>query len=320
LSAVSTSDGQRQAQAERAYPGIAVYSSSAELLEHAAELDVAVIAAPNRAHVALARSSLDAGLAVVVDKPLAATAAAAQGLIEHAARVARPLTVYQNRRWDGDFLTVRALLDSGRLGRVVRFESRFERWRPMVAGGWRDRAEPDEAGGLLYDLGSHLIDQALMLFGPAQQVYAELDRQRACAQVDDDSFVAITHTNGVRSQLWMSAMAAQAGPRFRVLGDQAAYVKYGLDPQEAVLKGGGRPEAGQPWGVEAPERWGRLGSDDTAEPIPTVDGDYPAFYRHLAAALLDGRPLPVDPRDAVTALTVVAAAAESGATGRVVAL
>ena len=143
-----------------------------------------------------------------------------------------------------------------------RFESRFERWRPEPRRTWREDGTPSEAGGLLYDLGSHLIDQALVLFGPATTVYAELDRRRAGVVVDDDSFVALTHASGVRSHLWMSSVAAQAAPRMRVLGSAAAYTKYGLDVQEAALRAGARPGPG--WGEELPEHWGRLGTDDDA--------------------------------------------------------
>src|SRR5262249_42471240 len=151
------------------------------------------------------------------------------------------LTVFQNRRWDGDFLTVRQLLGSGQLGTVARFESRFERWRPKLSGGWRESGDPEDAGGLLYDLGSHLVDQALLLFGAVTQIYAELDARRAGSRTDDDTFVALTHESGVRSHLWMSAVAAEPGPRFRIFGNEAAFTKYGLDVQEAALREGGDP-------------------------------------------------------------------------------
>ncbi len=145
-----------------------------------------------------------------------------------------------------------------------RFESRFERWRPKPKGGWRESGDPAEIGGLLYDLGSHVVDQALVLFGPAAQVYAETDVRRAGAETDDDTFLAITHANGVRSHLYVSATTAQLGPRFRVLGSQAGYVKYGLDPQEAALREGKRPGPG--WGEEDESLWGRVGSGSPRRP------------------------------------------------------
>jgi scyllo-inositol 2-dehydrogenase (NADP+) len=198
---------------------------------------------------------------------------------------------------------------------VHRFESRFERWRPAPKPGWRELADPEEAGGILYDLGSHLIDQALSLFGPARRVYAELERRRDGAAVDDDAFVALSHHSGVRSHLWMSAVAAQPGPRLRVLGSRGAYVKWGMDVQEEALRGGARPGAG--WGEEPEPRWGTLGADEDVRPVPTEPGDYPAFYRGVAAALREGAPPPVDPADAVAALEVIEAARRSAAEGRV---
>ena len=167
-----------------------------------------------------------------------------------------------------------------------RFESRFERWRPQLKGGWRESGDPAEIGGLLYDLGSHVVDQALTLFGPATSVYAESDVRRPGAETDDDTFIALTHANGVRSHLYMSAIAAQLGPRFRVLGSEAAYVKYGLDPQEAALREGARPHGGRRWGVEPESAWGPWATSARDGPSPTLDGDYPAYYagdRHRAA-------------------------------------
>lgn len=215
------------------------------------------------------------------------------------------LAPFQNRRWDNDFLTLRALLAEDALGEVHRFESRFERWRPRPKGGWRESGDPEEVGGLLYDLGSHLVDQALTLFGPAASVYAESDVRRAGAAADDDTFIAITHDNGVRSHLWMSATAAQLGPRFRVLGSRSAYVKYGLDPQEAALREGARPAQGMPWGVEPEFEWGTLGALDEVRTVPTLDGDYPAFYDAVSVALREGTPPPVTAHEAAAALQVL---------------
>jgi predicted dehydrogenase len=240
----------------------------------------------------------------VVDKPLAPTAAAARDLVDEATNRGLMLTVFQNRRWDGDFLTLRRLVGEGALGDVLRFESRFERWRPTPKGGWREHGDPGEAGGLLYDLGSHLIDQALHLFGPAGSVYAEVDRRREGMEVDDDTFVALTHDSGVRSHLWMSAVAARPAPRFRVLGTRAAYTKHGLDVQEEALRAGARP-GGADWGSEPPEQWGELGAGDEARPVPTEAGAWQQFYAGVVACLRDGAPPPVDPRDAIAVLDVI---------------
>jgi scyllo-inositol 2-dehydrogenase (NADP+) len=307
IAAIVTRAAERSARARAEHPQAAVLASAAELWRRAGELDLIVVAAPNRAHVPLALAALQAGLPVVVDKPLAPTAAEARALVAEAERRGLMLTVFQNRRWDGDFLTVQRLLASGELGRVLRFESRFERWRPEPKGGWRELGGREEAGGILYDLGSHLVDQALLLFGPARHVYAEIGRQRAGVQADDDSFVAITHTAGVRSHLWLNALAARPGPRFRVLGDRAAYTKYGMDVQEAALRAGDGP-GGADWGVEPEAAWGELGAGEQTRRVPTEPGAYARFYEGVVASLTRGAPPPVDPRDAVAALQVIEAA------------
>jgi predicted dehydrogenase len=274
-----------------------------------------VVAAPNDAHAPLARASLAAGLPVVVDKPVTPTAAEARELIELAEQAGLLLSVFQNRRWDGDFLTARRLIEEGELGEVTRFESRFERWRPVPKGGWRETGGREQAAGLLFDLGSHLVDQALTLFGPVVSVYAQLDARRPGVGSDDDAFVALTHAGGVRSHLWMSSVAAQLGPRMRLLGSRGAYVKYGLDVQEAALREGGRPgragQEGPDWGVENSDAWGTCGTDTESRTVETERGAYQAYYAGIAAALLDGGPVPVDPRDAVAALDVLEAARRS---------
>lgn len=320
LTTVVTTNEERRAQVEREHPGARPVDTPEALF--ALHPDLVVIASPNRTHVALARAALRAGIPVVVDKPLAATAAEGQELADLAARSGLLLSVFQNRRWDHDFLTVRRLVETGELGDVLRFESRFERWRPRLKGGWRESGDPAEVGGLLYDLGSHLVDQALTLFGPATRVYAESEVRRPGAEADDDSFIALRHASGVRSHLWMSAVTARLGPRFRVLGTRAGYVKYGLDPQEAALREGRRPvsTADSTWGTEPEEQWGTLGSGDEARPVPTVPGDYPAYYAGIASALREKTPPPVDAADAIAALRVLEAARRSAAEGRTVEL
>src|SRR5215208_1105062 len=319
LDAIVTRDPERRAAAAAAHPEATLLDSADAVWDRAGELGLVVVATPNRTHVPLARAALAAGLPVVVDKPLAATADEARALVAEARAGRLLLTVFHNRRWDGDLLTVRELMAGGDLGRVLRFESRFERWRPEIKAGWRERAGGEEAGGVLYDLGSHLIDQALWLFGPVDEVYAERDVRRPGAEVDDDAFVALTHVSGVRSHLWMSAVAADLGPRLRVLGDRAAYVKRGLDVQEAALRAGGSPS--QPgWGEEPQDAWGVVGAGEDWRPVPTERGDYGAFYAGVAAALLDGAPSPVPAGEVVTALDVLDATRRSAAERAVVRL
>ncbi|WP_411079276.1 Gfo/Idh/MocA family oxidoreductase [Streptomyces sp. cmx-18-6] len=326
LDTVVTSNEERRAEARAAYPEVAFAASPDELWERAGELDLVVIASPNKTHVSLATAALKAGLPVVVDKPIAGTAAEARELAALAKERGLLLSVFQNRRWDNDFRTLAALIADGELGDVQRFESRFERWRPHPKGGWRESGDPEEIGGLLYDLGSHVVDQALVLFGPAVQVYAESDVRRPGAAADDDTFIAITHVNGVRSHLYVSATTAQLGPRFRVLGSTAGYVKYGLDPQEAALREGRRPGAGsEPWGEEVETLWGRIGSGESpltggGTPVRTLPGDYPAYYAAVTAALRGTGGNPVTALQAAAALDVLEAARRSAREGTAVTL
>ena len=304
VAAVVTGSPERAEQARAEHPGVRVLAHADELFADPALADLVVIAAPNSAHAPLARAALQAGLPVVVDKPMTPTAAEAAELVEAAQKAGLLLSVFQNRRWDGDFLTVRRLLAEGRLGEVTRFESRFERWRPTPKGGWRETGGVEEAAGLLYDLGSHVVDQALHLFGPATVVHAETDVRRAGVKAGDDAFVALAHDSGVRSHLWMSAVASDLAPRFRVLGSTAAYVKYGLDVQEDALRTGMRPGDPQ-WGADEPERYGELGVPGDTATVETERGAYERYYAGIAAALLDGAPPPVDPNDAVRSLELL---------------
>jgi predicted dehydrogenase len=320
LVSVVTSNPDRQARARREHPGVGVLGQVSELWQAADEHDLVVVATNTAAHLLLGLAAVQAGLAVVVDKPLALTAAEGRRLATAARERDVLLTVFHNRRWDGDLRTLQRLLDADALGSVHRFESRFERWRPAPRpGAWRELERPEAGGGLLLDLGSHLVDQALLLFGQPRSVYAEVDRRRVGVEGDDDVFIALEHPGGVRSHLWASSLAAQVGPRLRVLGDRGAYVKHGLDVQEELLRAGRRPtEPG--WGREPRERWGWLGVDGELRKVETEPGAYQLFYAGLAEALRSGGPPPVDPNDAVVGLKILDAARQSAASGTTVRL
>ncbi|MEV5498551.1 Gfo/Idh/MocA family oxidoreductase [Nonomuraea fuscirosea] len=311
LAAVVTGNPDRRAEVAARYSAVAV----ADVRDLWEWCDLVVVASPNRTHVSTAAAALDHGLPVVVDKPLAGSAAEGRDLVRLAEERGLMLTVFHNRRWDGDFRTVLRLAGEGRLGEVRRFESRFERWRPVPKGGWRETGGPEEIGGLLYDLGSHLVDQAVRLLGPVREVYCESDVRREGVASDDDTFIALTHTggptdgptDGARSHLWVSSVAARLGPRFRVLGSRAGFVKYGMDVQEERLRAGISP--GSPgFGDDEEERWGVLGTEEAREVVRTEAGSYLDFYRGVAAALREGAAPPVDPREAVDVLTVIEAA------------
>jgi predicted dehydrogenase len=313
LATIVTSNPERAAAAAKDHPAARVVGSAERVWERAREHDLVVITTPNRFHVPLARAALAAGIAVVIDKPMAATSQEARDLIADANHRGVPLTVFQNRRWDGELLTVRRLIAEKALGDVLRFESRLDRWRPVPPPNvWREGGAPEDAGGLLYDLGSHLIDQAVCLFGAVTHVYAELDRRRPGVVVDDDMFVALTHASGVRSHLWASSLAAQPGMRLRVLGTKAAYSKLHADVQEAWLRSGRR--ADEPgFGEDPVEHWGTLGAGANVRSIQTEKGDYPAFYAHSVSWLREGASPPVDPDDAVAVLEIIEAAQRSAA-------
>jgi predicted dehydrogenase len=309
---IVTASLERRERARREHPAARVVDRVDAVFASPSGHDLVVVATPNSTHVPLALAALVAGRSVVVDKPFAPTAEEARRVVAEARRRGLFLSAYHQRRWDSDILTLRRLIAEGSLGDVLRFESRFERWRPVLKGGWRESDAPGGAGGLLYDLGSHLVDQALHLFGPVVRVYAELDRRRAGINVDDDVFLALTHASGVRSHLWASALAGQLGPRMRALGTRAAYVKVHSDGQEAALLAGGRPDRPD-WGVEPHARWGVLGVGDTASPVRSEPGAYQHYYAGVVASLRHGVSPPVDPDDAVAGLEIMAAAQRSAA-------
>jgi len=319
LVAIVTGNPARAARAREEHAAARILPD-AEALWNAIEsgeldVDLVVVASPSGLHFAHAERALRLGRHVVVDKPFVPTVAEGETLIALAAEQGVVLTVFQNRRWDGDFQTVAELVRSGRLGEVRRFESRFGWWEPEAPASWKATTTAADAGGILYDLGPHLIDQALRLFGPVREVYAELDSRRTGSAADDDAFVALEHESGVRSHLRMSCVEPAMGTRFRVTGSQGAYLSEGLDGQEAALGAGARP-GDEGFGVTPEEAWGEIVcAGSAAERVPTLRGDYGGFYAGLADAILRGGAAPVDPADSVEGLRIIARAREAAARG-----
>jgi len=311
LLGVVTTSAERRAQVAAEHPGLRTFGSLEELADAGAE--AVSISTPADTHTPLSEQALSLDLAVVCDKPFALDAPAANGTVQLAAARRLPLAPYQNRRWDSDFRTVRALADDGRLGTVTRFESRFERFEP-------EPGPPAAGGGTLLDFGSHLVDQALVLLGPVTGVYAEW-RRHANGR-DDDVFVALTHADGGHSHLWGSWSQGAPGDRFRVVGTEGAYVVGGpMDGQEAALLAGQTPATlGERWGAEPEERWGRLLRGDEGVVVPTERGRWDLFYPAFAAAVRGEGPVPVDPRDAVATARVLDAAVRSATEGVVIRL
>ncbi|RII95573.1 oxidoreductase [Clavibacter michiganensis] len=304
LSAIVTGSPERAAAVRAEYPGAAVLPDAEALFERAAEFDLVVIGSPNETHAPLALRAIESGLNVVIDKPVAVSSAEARTVVAAASAAGVVLTVFQNRRWDGDFLTLSEVLGRGQLGEVRQFDSAFEWFRPALGDRWKDTTAPGAGGGILYDLGPHLIDQAVRLFGPVVSVHAELDRRRAGAASDDDSFVTLQHESGARSRLWMSAVAPASRPRFRVVGSQAVFTSVGLDPQESQSIAGRRP--GSPgYGLHDDGRTALVEGPDASSAVELRAGDHLEFYRRLAAALQEGAPVPVDPADSIRALEII---------------
>ncbi len=308
---VVTSSAERRALVEQDSPGRATFGSLEELARAGAE--AVAISTPAATHSELTDQALELGLAVVCDKPFALDAASARRSVQLAERLGLALSPYQNRRWDSDFLTVRRLAADGRLGDIVRFESRFERLAP-------DDGPGTSGGGTLLDFGSHLVDQALILLGPVDAVYAEW-RLRENG-LDDDVFLALRHANGARSHLWGSWSQSAPGPRFRVTGTIGSYVNRTLmDVQEDLLLAGHTPGTLRAeWGAEPAKRWGRVYRGDDGETVPTEHGAWDTFYPSFARAVRGLGPLPVDPWDAVASATVLDAARRSATEGVVVGL
>ncbi|NUT33650.1 MAG: Gfo/Idh/MocA family oxidoreductase [Hamadaea sp.] len=317
VAAVVTTNPERRAEVAADFPDAVCRDDVAGMLA-ADRLDLVVVASPTEHHLDAAQQCAALGVPMVVDKPFATTAAQAERIVTTAAAAGVGLTVFQNRRWDSDFLTLRRLVGAGELGRVLRFESRFERWRPAPAPGkWREDLPPERGGGTLLDLGSHLVDQAVQLLGPVRAVYAEVAARRGTA-ADDDVFLSLTHDGSpsggtVHSHLSCGNLAGAPGPRMRVLGTGGAFVVDDLDGQEDALRAGLPP-------TTAATPVGRLcRGEEVAAVIPTP-GDWASFYPAVFAALRGAGAMPVDPADAVRTMEILDAARESAATGTVVPL
>ena len=308
----------RTRESSERYPRVDVVTDAAALFADPG-VDLVVIATPNATHHGLARDALLAGKHVVVDKPFTTTAAQADELIDLARERALVLSVFQNRRWDGDFLTVRKIVDAGALGRLVEYESHFDRFRNSPkANAWRE-AE-GEGSGVLFDLGPHLADQAMVLFGPPQAVTADVRAQRDFARADD-SFELVLHYDRLKVTLRAGMLARVPGPRFALHGTLGSYVKHGLDPQEDALNAGGSP-AGPGWGAEPEERWGvidtELGGLHVRGRVETEAGSYVRFYENVRDAVWGRAELEVTPGQARDVIRLIELALQSSAEGRTV--
>jgi len=310
------------------YPGTKILRSAHEAFEDP-EIDLIVVATPNDSHVEMARLSLQAGKHVVIDKPIAGTSAEAMELMMLARQQGKVLAPFHNRRFDGDFLTVRKLISEGTLGRVTLVDAHFDRFRPVQrAGTWKEAG--GAANGLLFDLGPHLLDQALALFGAPTTITASVRQERDVTAIEDAWDIVLDFVRpgarGIRYECHASMLAADPAARFRVQGTLGSYVKHGLDPQEAALLGGTRPEelgSKKVWLNEAESAWGTLTlAPDPGEPgtldrrkVETEAGDYRQFYANVRDAIRGEAGLVISPEDGYRAIRLLELALQSSDAG-----
>jgi scyllo-inositol 2-dehydrogenase (NADP+) len=286
------------------FPGAVRHADPMALIDDDS-LDLIVVATPNDSHAPLAQAALAAGRHVVVDKPLATDDADAVALVQLGRGAGRLLSVFHNRRWDSDFLTVERLLREDALGEVQLAELRWDRFRPAIKPGWREEGGP--GSGLLNDLGPHMIDQAIRLFGMPDAVAGDVTTQRDGAGVDD-YFEVVLRYGARRVTIGSASLVAAPRPRFALHGTRGSFVKYGIDPQEAVLRAGGTPtDSG--YGIEPDHQWGLLtDAEGAARPVRSEAGDWRGFYRAMRDAIRGEGEVPVDPVDAVRGLRIIEAA------------
>lgn len=292
-------------------PDVVVHRSLAKALE-AKEVDLVVITTPNVYHAMQAKQAISAGCHVLVEKPFTLSSADAQELVDMAASRQQKLCVYHNRRFDGDFLTVKALMGSGRLGNIKRFISRFDRFRPKPRDRWRENAGP--GAGIFWDLGPHLIDQALQLFGAPTQITADIQIAREGGE-SDDCFDLTLHYGDKTVQLGSSPFQAGKTLRFDVQGDAASFRKFGLDPQESQLKAGviiGSDD----WAKTPQSEHGVLSTEAGDDVVVTEPGQYQTFYHQLADAIESKCPLPADGLSVLPVIQLIELAFESAETGK----
>ena len=312
VSAIVARSLERQAAAKTDYPDLPVFSSITEMAK-AEVVEAVTISTPLDTHLELAREALSFSLPTIIDKPFARHAEDAKALIKEVEEKKVLLTIYQNRRWDADYLTVKRLFTAGDLGDVWLFESRMEQFSPP--GG-----VPDSGGGVLLDFGSHVFDQTLQLLGPAQSIYAEVHPIAGREPLEDRFFASVLHINGIRSHLTGDFnLQGSPAPRFRLTGSRGSFAIPSHDGMtEAVMTGERKSTLGESWAKVPEAFWGKLESPGVSNVIASEDGAWPRFYEGFAKAVRGKGPLPVNPWDSLEALELIEAAKESVATQQVI--
>ena len=292
------------------YPYVKIVREARDIF-HDPNIDLVLVNTPDHTHYEYTRAALEAGKHVVVEKPFVQEIREGEDLIELAHKTGKILTVFQSRRWEGDFLTIRKIIDNQLLGRLVEYEAHFDRFRNFIRDSWKEK--PENKTGTLYNLGSHLIDQAIVLFGMPDAVYADIRKQRTGSMVDDLFDLSLLYPS-VKVTLKGSYLVREPGPRFMLHGTEGSYVKYGTDPQEEALTKGRFPDEPD-WGKENEKNWGILNTTVNGlhfrGPVETLPGCYPEFYNSLYETLINGRDLAVKPEQSLNGIRIIKAAHES---------
>jgi len=295
------------------YPYVQVVSDYHQLIDDP-EIELIVVAVPNIFHYQMVKDSLEAGKHVVVEKPFTPTSEEGLKLIKISEKTGKKILVFHNRRWDGDFKTLKKITGQKLVGEIMEFEAHFDRFTPVrTRAAWRD--EPKPASGVLYDLGPHLIDQALVLFGLPHEIYADIRYQRKNTRVDDYFHIELYY-DSFKAILKAGVFVKEGGPRYILHGSKGSFIKYGIDPQEAQLKSGMMP-VGESWGTEDPELYGLLhteiGQTIFKGKITTERGNYGGFYQNVYETLISGNEMEVTPHQAVNVISVIEHAFKSHA-------
>lgn len=305
-------------EAVKKYPGVSVFRNYEELCRDDG-IELIVVNTPDHLHYEMARLALEHGKHVVVEKPFTQSFAQARGLIDLARKNNLILSVFQNRRWDGDFMTVKEVIEKGLLGRLVFFESHFDRYRNFIQEGtWKE--ESSSGSGILFNLGSHMIDQALDLFGTPLSVFADLRTMRSGGQVDDSYDIWMEYPD-VQVKLCSSYLVREPGPRYILHGTEGSFLKWGIDPQEEALKAGILPKD-DAWGEEAQGEWGLLHTSINGKAVreryKTIPGNYNIYYNNIYQAIRAGQPLAVTAEQAALVVRVIEACMDSSRLRRVI--
>lgn len=289
-------------KSQEQYPQIKIFRSFESLISDP-EIELIVITTPNEFHFTMAKAALLAGKHVVVDKPVTIHSHEAEELDNLAKTTGLICSVFQNRRYDGDFLTIQEIISKNLLGELVYLESHFDRFRPVLRENWREQDVP--GNGVTYDLGAHLIDQVVLLFGLPKAIQADIRKQRT-GTIADDYFDISLDYGYFKARVTAGILVNASTPKFLLLGKKGSYQKFGLDVQEAAFKAGKRPE-GEDWGVEPVDKYGMLYLEDETKPFPTKPGDYRLFYENIASAIHEGDDLLVKVSEASSILKVIEA-------------